>query len=437
VTASGFAAVLDQWAARQPDKVAVVDDADRVTYAELARRVEGQAASLRAGEVVCTQLPNRIDAVVACFAANRAGAVHSPIVPTLGTREAEAVTAQVAGLDRRGAGPDAVAVVLWTSGTTAGPKGVLHSTATLSAELRAMAEFHRLGADEVFVMPAPVAHVSGLLYGVLLPIWLGATSVLLERWSPETFLAAVERERGTFCGGPPTFLQGAVDAPDLDRYDVSSLRIFPTGGADVPPDLIRRAIDRLGVRTGRGYGSSEFPSVTSSAGPDEPLERRLHTEGRPIGANQVQVRDGEIWARGPELFLGYVDGSEEIDGDGWFRTGDLGEVDDEGYLTVTGRLKDVIIRKGEKISAPELEALLATHPAIADVAVVAEPDPERGELACAVVVAATGAAPPTVADLAAFLADRGVARWKAPERVRLVEVLPRTASGKVQKHLLR
>jgi cyclohexanecarboxylate-CoA ligase len=431
-----WAAILEGWAARQPDKMAVVDDEHRLTYAELALRVEREAASLRAGEVVCTQLPNRVDAVVACLAASKAGAVHSPIVATLGPREVEAITAEVGGLDPRGTGPDAVAVVLWTSGTTAGPKGVLHSTSTLLAECRSISEFHRLTADEVFVMPAPVAHVSGLLYGVLVPVLLGATSVLLERWSPETFLAAVERERGTFCGGPPTFLQGAVDAPDLDRYDVSSLRIFPTGGADVPPDLVQRAIDRLGVRTGRGYGSSEFPSVTSSAGPDETLERRLHTEGRPIGANQITVRDGEIWARGPELFLGYLDGSEEIDADGWFRTGDLGVIDDAGYLTVTGRLKDVIIRKGEKISAPELEALLTGHPAIDDVAVIAEPDPERGELACAVLVVAPGRPPPTVADLAGFLADRGLARWKAPERVRVVDALPRTASGKVQKHLL-
>jgi cyclohexanecarboxylate-CoA ligase len=433
---TSFAAVLERWAARQPDKVAVVDDHDRLTYGELARRVERDAALLHAGEVVFTQLPNRVDAVVACLAASRAGAVHSPIVATLGSHEKDAIEAQVGALDPRGAGPDAISVVLWTSGTTAGPKGVLHSTTTLAAECRSISDFHRLTGDEVFVMPAPVAHISGLLYGVLVPIWLGATSVLIERWSPETFLAAVEREGGTFCGGPPTFLQGAVDAPDLDRYDLSSLRIFPTGGADVPPDLIRRAIDRLGVRTGRGYGSSEFPSITSSAGPDESIERRIHTEGRPIGANQVALRDGEIWARGPELFLGYVDGSEEIDADGWFRTGDLGVLDEAGYLTVTGRLKDVIIRKGEKISGPEVEALLADHPAIAEVAVVAEPDPERGELACAVVVVAAGCAPPTVADLATFLADRGLARWKAPERVRVVDALPRTASGKVQKHLL-
>ena len=432
-----WADVLERWAARQPEKVAVIDDEHRLTYAELARRVEQEAAALGKGEVVCTQLPNRVDAVVACFAASKAGAVHSPIVATLGSHEVDAITAQVRHLDTRGAGPDAVALVLWTSGTTAGPKGVLHSTTTLMAECESISRFHRLTADEVFVAPAPVAHISGLLYGVMVPMWLGATSVLIERWSPEEFLAAVERERGTFCGGPPTFLQGAVDAPDLDRYDVSSLRIFPTGGADVPPDLIQRAIDRLGVRTGRGYGSTEFPSITSSAGPDEVLEQRVHTEGRPIGANQVHVRDGEIWAKGPELFLGYVDGSEEIDADGWFRTGDLGELDDAGYLTIAGRLKDVIIRKGEKISAPEVEAALAAHPAVVDVAVVAEPDPERGELACAVIVVAAGNAPPTVADLATFLADRGLARWKAPERVRVVDALPRTASGKVQKHLLR
>jgi cyclohexanecarboxylate-CoA ligase len=292
----------------------------------------------------------------------------------------------------------------------------------------------------VFVMPSPVAHVSGLLYGVLLPIWLGATSVLMPVWDPGRFLELVEAEGGTFCGGATPFLQGVVDHTDLARYDTSSLRLFPCGGADVPPELIRRAIAQLGVRSGRGYGSTEFPSITSSAGPDEPEDKRAETDGLPIGANRVRVRDGEIEAQGPELFLGYRDPSLDRDAftaDGWFRTGDLGELDDEGYLTVTGRLKDIVIRSGEKLSAREVEDLLHEHPLVRAVAVVAVPDPRTGERACACVVPHDAAHSPTLEELGEFLLARGISRRKLPEQLELVATLPMTASGKVKKHELR
>src|SRR5207249_6089579 len=205
-----------------------------------------------------------------------------------------------------------------TSGTTAEPKGVLHSTATLAAECRATIGYHGLGTGDVLVMPSPVGHISGLLYGILLPSLLGATSVLMEVWDPERFCALVERERGTFSAGATPFLRDVVDLPTLGRFDLRSLRLFPCGGAEVPPELIRRAIRRLGVRSGRGYGSTEFPSITSSAGPDVPDDKRATTDGTTIGPNRIELRDadgrpvpagseGEIWARGPELCLGYRD----------------------------------------------------------------------------------------------------------------------------------
>jgi cyclohexanecarboxylate-CoA ligase len=458
-----FAAVLGDWARRQPSTTAVVEDAQRLTYAELDGRVGALAADLQRrgvepGDVVSSQLPNGIASMVLCFATGRVGAIHNPIIPIYREREVGFIRAQadpavfladadeVLGVEPASTGapaaadPDAPRFLLYTSGSSADPKGVLHSDRTLLAECSAQAAYHRMGTDEVFVMPSPVAHVSGLLYGILLPVLLGATSVLMPAWDAGRFLELVEAEGGTFCGGATPFLQGVVDHPDLERYDVSSLRLFPCGGADVPPDLIRRAMARLGIRSGRGYGSTEFPSITSSAGPDEPADKRAETDGRPIGENQVRIRDGEIQARGPELFLGYRDPALDADAftaDGWFRTGDAGVLDGDGYLTVTGRLKDIVIRQGEKISAREIEDLLGGHPKVGAVAVVAVPDDRTGERACAFVVPREPTDAPALAELCKFLVEQQLSRRKLPEQLEIVDGLPMTASGKVNKHDLR
>jgi cyclohexanecarboxylate-CoA ligase len=459
-----FALTLRRWAARQPGKTAVVDDTRRLTYAELDALVDAVAATLQhrgvgCGDVVSSQLANRIESMVLCFAAARIGAVHNPIVTTHRERELGFIRHQAASAlfvddpdddaltGEPGLHPRPVAVdvgaprfLLYTSGSTADPKGVLHSDATLLAECAAQARYHGLTDDEVFVMPSPVAHVSGLLYGVLLPVWLGATSVLMPVWDPGRFLELVESEHGTFCGGAPTFLQDIVDHRDLTSYETSSLRLFPCGGADVHPELIRRAIARFDLRSGRGYGSTEFPSITSSSGPDEPEIKRAETDGRPIGANRVRIRDGQIEARGPELFLGYQDPSLDHDAfttDGWFRTGDLGELDGDGYLRVSGRLKDIVIRSGEKVSARELEDLLHEHPLVRAVAVVAVPDARTGERACACVVPHDASHPPTLEELGDFLLALGVSRRKLPEQIETMASLPLTASGKVNKQELR
>ncbi|MGH9111292.1 MAG: AMP-binding protein [Acidimicrobiales bacterium] len=465
---SAFALALARTAQTSPGKLAVADDARRLTYAQLDDLVDRVAAALRArgvetGDVVTSQLPNGVEALALCLAANRIDAVHNPVVGIYRSHEIDFIRGQAASslfVDRPddelfdapaapaatvapaapSRAPDAPRFLLYTSGSTSQPKGVLHSDRTLAAECAAQASYHELTQHEVFVMPSPVAHISGLLYGVLLPIWLGGTSVLMARWDPGHFLELVESQRGTFSGGAPPFLQGVADHPHLDRFDASSLRVFPCGGADVPPDLIRRARRRLGVRTGRGYGSTEFPSVTSAAGPGEPEDRRAETDGRPVGANLVRVVDGEIQARGAELFLGYQDAAldaEAFTEDGWFRTGDLGELDAEGYLTVTGRLKDVIVRSGEKISARELEDLLARHPKVASVAVIARPDERTGERGCAFVVPTEAHDAPTLDELGSFLADVGLSLRKLPEELELTDALPMTAAGKVDKAALR
>jgi cyclohexanecarboxylate-CoA ligase len=504
-----FSATLAQIAATRPEKTAVVDDRQRVSYRaldELATAGAERLAALgvRSGEVVSSLLPNRAEAVALFFAVNRLGAILNPIVPIYGAREIRFILQQtesacVVAADRfrgvdfaallarlrpdiaslravitdaeemfgkeagpvasgrwpvrqrhDGVHPNRVSVILYTSGTTAEPKGVLHSDNTLLAECFNTVRYHRLADDEVFVMPSPVSHISGLLYGIMLPVVLGGTSVLMETWDAEQFLALVERERGTYSAGATPFLQGVVESPHLDRYDLRSLRRFPCGGADVPPELIRRAM-RLGIRSGRGYGSTEFPSITSSAGPDVPDGKRAETDGAPVPPSEIVLRDadgrpvaagseGEIWARGPELCLGYRDpglNREAFDANGFFRTGDLGVVDADGYLTITGRVKDIIIRRGEKFSAKEIEDLLFEHPKVRAVAVVPIPDPAVGERVCAVVVPARADDPPDLAELGQYLTSRELSRRKLPERLELVAELPTTASGKVMKHVLK
>jgi cyclohexanecarboxylate-CoA ligase len=497
-----FSAELARIAATSPDQTAVVDDRVRLSYAELDRATSAVARGLlarglRPGETLSSILPNRAEAVVLFYAASRIGLVLNPIIPIYGARELrfilrQAESAAVVVAPQRGTDhlavvnrlcpelphlrhvwmvgdrytlpveseapapmppvdPNAVSCILYTSGTTADPKGVLHSNNTLLAECRAMVRYHGLSAGEVFIMPSPVGHISGLLYGVMLPVVLGATSVLMERWEPRRFLELTQQHRGTYSAGATPFLQGVVDAPELAAFDVSSLRLFPCGGADVPPELIRRAIQRLGVRSGRGYGSTEHPSITSSAGPDVPDVKRATTDGAPIGDNEIELRDlagrpvvcgeeGEIWSRGSELFLGYRDATlnaDAFDERGFFRSGDLGVLDADGYLTITGRRKDIIIRRGEKISAKELEDLLHEHPKVGAVAVIPSADAQVGERICAVVVPAGADCIPTLAELVAFLEMKEVSRRKLPERLEIVDALPLTASGKVLKHVLR
>ncbi|MGH7895878.1 MAG: AMP-binding protein, partial [Candidatus Binatia bacterium] len=304
-------------------------------------------------------------------------------------------------------------------------------------------------ADTV-LMPSPLTHISGIAHALLVPAVFGTTSVLMDRWEPGAGLALIAAERVTYMVGAPTFLRDLARHPDLAAHDVWRFRLFSCGGADVDPALVREAADRLGCVAKRVYGSSEFPTITT-CGPNDPPARRVETEGRPIGAAEIRLVDdggapvgrgheGEILARGPECFLGYRDAALNVDAftdDGWHRTGDLGVLDADGYLRITGRKKDIIIRKGENISAREVEELAATHPAIAEVAVVGVPDPAAGEIACAVVRPRAGAAAPSLTELTTHLLACGLSKRKLPEQLVIVEDFPRTASGKILKRTLR
>jgi len=328
----------------------------------------------------------------------------------------------------------------------ADPKGVLHSDETLLAEARSLGPVHSFTAEDCVLMPSPLTHISGIVHALLVPAVFGTASVLMERWNAGEALALIAAERVTYMVGAPTFLRELAQHPAATR----ALRLFSCGGADVDPTLVREAAARLGCVAKRVYGSTEFPTVTTT-GPDDPPERRIDSEGRPIGANEIRLVDedgepvatgseGEILARGPECFLGYGDAAldaEAFTPDGWFRTGDLGTLDTAGYLRITGRRKDIIIRKGENISAREVEDLIAAHPAVAEVAVVGLPDAAAGEIVCAVVRARPSTRPPSLAELAAHLTALGLSRRKLPERLEVVEDLPRTASGKILKRALR
>ena len=456
---------------------------------------------VRRGDVVAMQLPNWWEALAVHFAILRLGAVSNPVMPILRERDMSYVLEQggarvlVSAADYRGfdhgalalhlaeqlpalehvvtvrgrrsgaldladlwAGASAVpadsgrsaddpVVLLYTSGTEAKPKGAVHSHNTLGYENRTMIELYRLSTDDVVWAPSPIAHITGVLFAFHLPVMLRAPVVLQDVWDAERALALIEAERCSFVVAATPFLHGITYSPEQPRSDTSSLRTFVCGGADVPPALIRDAGEALGVRAVRLYGSTEIPTLTGSSA-EASLEQRATTDGRPIADAGVRIVDDEgqdaavgepglILARGAEAMLGYLGADvQPFDAEGWLDTGDLGYLDAEGYVTIVGRRKDIILRGGENISAKEVEDLLYAHPGIAEVAVVAVPDPRLTERACAVVVPRPGAVV-DLASIVAFLEVQSIARQKFPERLEIVNELPKTPTGKIQKFRLR
>jgi cyclohexanecarboxylate-CoA ligase len=342
--------------------------------------------------------------------------------------------------------PDERAVLMYTSGTTAEPKGVQHSHRTLLAEATSpVYTLNGPGARHLGLFPP--GHMAGLL-SLLRILLLGTPTVIMQAWDATLAGKLIDRHAVTACGGAPVQLSGLLDIQASGTARLRTLREFLTGAAPVPPSMIRRA-DAAGITAFRSYGSSEHPTVTAGTIAD-PLSPRAETDGRLLPGNQVRLVDaggrdvpdgqqGEILTRGPELFTGYTDQplNEAAFLPGrWFRTGDIGRIDAGGHLTVTDRLKDIIIRGGENISAKEVEDLLVTHPAVADVAVIPVPDPALGERVCAVVVARPGFTF-DIEQAREHFATAGAARQKTPEVVVLVDELPRTPAGKVRKDVLR
>jgi acyl-CoA synthetase (AMP-forming)/AMP-acid ligase II len=341
------------------------------------------------------------------------------------------------------------AVIGWTSGTTGSPKGVLLDHRALCAETRWHMAPMLNGLSRRLASTSPVSHVTGMLVSVLVPPLLGREVHLLDFWDPARVLDLMTAHSLSAGTGAPLFLSSLIDDPMCTQAHHALIHASSLGGAAVRPELVTRA-DALGIVAMRGYGCTEHPSI-SLGDVSHTLAHRAYSDGRLCEGVEVRVVDegggnvaagepGEVLSRGPDLFCGYTDVSLNDDAfdAGWYRTGDIGRLDDEGYLTIVDRKKDIIIRSGMNISAAEVEAALTTMPQIADIAVVAAPDPKTGEHACAFIRTAPGCAAPTVAQMREHLTRAGMAKYKWPEEIRLqVDDFPRTAAGKVRKADLR
>ncbi|MFJ9906756.1 class I adenylate-forming enzyme family protein [Streptomyces sp. NPDC101152] len=478
--------LVERRARLTPDRPVFLQDDRALTFGDLRARAERVAAGLydmgvRPGTVVAWQLPTRIETALLSFALARLGAVQTPVIPFYRDREvgfalreskAEyfAVPGTWRGFDhtemarRLGAkgifeayddlphGDPAVLPpppaegtsvrwIYWTSGTTSDPKGVLHTDRSLIAGGSCLAHALRLSADDVGSMAFPYAHIAGPDYTVMLLLY-GFPAVMFEQFALPDALAGYRRHGVTVAGGSTAFYSMflAEQRKQPGTKVIPTLRLLAGGGAPKPPEVYHAVVREMGVQLTHGYGMTEVPMITMGA-PDDTVENLATTEGRPPEGMEIRVVDGEVRLRGEAVCQGYLDPAqtaEAFDAEGFLRTGDLGFVKDSGHLVLTGRLKDVIIRKGENISAKEIEDLLAAHPAVGDVAVIGLPDAERGERVCAVVERAPGAEELTLPAVTSYLRAEGLSVHKLPEQLEVVDALPRGETlRKVLKYKLR
>jgi cyclohexanecarboxylate-CoA ligase len=343
---------------------------------------------------------------------------------------------------------NSLAEVMFTSGTTGEPKGVMHTWNTLIASTRGFAERLELNPQDVIFMGSPLAHQTGFLWGSVLPIFLGATVVLLDVWNPERAVALMAQEKATFSVAAPTFLTDILAVHEKGNTQVSSLRTFLLAGAPVPRILVELAAEKLGVRIASAWGMTEvaLPTITR---PTDSVDKVAGSDGAPLDGTEIRIvgangeiqgtgQEGRLEARGAFNFIGYLKRPElyATDHDGWFDTGDLAFIDADGYVRITGRTKDIVIRGGENIPVVEVENALYRHPAIADVAVIAVPDARLGERACACVTLNEGCNL-GFEEMVTFLAEAGLTKTYFPERLEIIAEMPRTGSGKIQKYQLR
>jgi cyclohexanecarboxylate-CoA ligase len=467
---------------------------------------------VRPGDVVSFQLPNWIEWIVVHFAASRIGAISNPLIPIYRRREVSfmvglarskviVVPSRFRGFDYVGMvdelrpvwpdlahvlvvdggpgegtqsweafmatpfeqrrdpailptlrpDPNAVTLLIFTSGTTGEPKGVMHTHNTVVAANNPLPTRLGITADTVFHMASTLAHLTGFLYGARLNVQNGATCVLQDVWDASRFVELVTEYGINYTSAATPFLHDTVNAPNLAGHDLSSLVRFCCMGAPIPRALLREAKLKLpGMIVLGGWGQSENGLVTLGV-PGDPEEKIITTDGYPWPGMQLRTIDfagdpvpagqeGRLQVKGPTLFVGYAERLQMtragFEGD-WFDTGDLAELDGDGYVNITGRTKDVIIRGGENIPVSYVENVLHEHPQIAAAAVVATPDPRLQERACACVVLRSDAESLTFEELQQFLAAKGVAKQYWPERLELLAELPKTPSGKIRKVELR
>ena len=472
-------------------------------YRALAEEVAAGLVSLgvHSGHVVSWQLPSTLEAAVLMAALCRLGVRQNPIIPILRRAEVGLITSQVGcrwlivpgvhrgfdhvamareAIDGRdcvivdashydgdselslpradptGLPPvaDAAGAVRWyfySSGTTATAKGAMHTDTSVMASSVAQISYIGLQEDDLFPVPFPVTHIGGVMM-LTAYLRIGARLLFLETFDPVTSPELMADRGATLLGSATPFFHAYLGAQRRhgDAPLFPKLRQLQAGGAPITPELNAECIRVFGTPIYNQWGLTEFPAATS-LGVDDAPEKFNGTVGRMAPGTEIKTIafdghitapgvEGELWVRGPQRCLGYVDASldaDAFDAEGYFRTGDLGVIDDDGFVRITGRLKDIIIRNGENLSAQEIEDVLSEHPAVGDVAVVGVPDEVAGERACAIVVLASGHHTLTIADLAEHCQARGLARQKIPERLELRPELPRNPMGKVLKHVLR
>lgn len=345
---------------------------------------------------------------------------------------------------------DELAAVLFTSGTEGLPKGVMLTHNNILASERAYCARLNLTWQDVFMMPAPLGHATGFLHGVTAPFLIGARSVLLDIFTPDACLALLEQQRCTCMLGATPFVYDLLNVLEKQPADLSALRFFLCGGTTIPKKVARECQQR-GIKLLSVYGSTES-SPHAVVNLDDPLSRFMHTDGYAAAGVEIKVVDdarktlppgceGEEASRGPNVFMGYFDEPEltarALDEEGWYYSGDLCRMDEAGYIKITGRKKDIIVRGGENISSREVEDILLQHPKIHDACVVAMSDERLGERSCAYVVLKAPHHSLSLEEVVAFFSRKRVAKYKYPEHIVVIEKLPRTTSGKIQKVLLR
>jgi len=478
----------------------------RLSYGQLNERVAAVASTLTElgvsrGDVVAFQLPNWWEFVAVYLACVRIGAAANPLMPIFRHRElafmlaladskvfiapaqfrgfdhatlARTLARDIPGLQHvllvggkngdafetrlaraaaksayaSGAAlkPNDVTQLLYTSGTTGEPKGVMHTSNTLLGTIRKFAERMEVrGSDAVF-MPSPLAHQLGFAYGILMTQIMGIPLVLLDVWNPASAADLIERHRPTFTFAATPFLADLANFPGLAERRLDSLRLFVSSGAPIPPAVVQATQERLGVTVATCWGMTECCSVTITPPSGYKV---LESDGCALDGEEVRIVDergaevphgveGTLQIRGAALFVGYLKRPQlyALDPDGWFDTGDLARMDDEGYIRICGRKKDIVIRGGENIPVIEVESALYRMPEIADVAIVAMPDPRLVERACAFVTLRPGRSL-TLERLRQHLAAEEISKHFWPERLEIIDEMPRTPTGKIQKFVLR
>jgi acyl-CoA synthetase (AMP-forming)/AMP-acid ligase II len=456
-------------------------------------------AGIGSGTLVTWQLPSRIDSVVVSAALARLDAVQCPVLHLYREKElgfvmrhtgaefvivpgtwkgfdyAEMATGLAAQMDpsptvlsvselvegdpstlppapAHADGEEPVRWIYSTSGTTSDPKGVQHTDATLIAGGRGLADALQMTAEDVGSIAFPYAHIAGPDYLVMM-LLTGMSAAIVEAFMPADAIAFYRRNGVTMAGGATAFYQMFLAAQREQPGEpiIPTLRALSGGGAPLPPELFREVRDEMGIDICHGYGMTEIPMITQGS-PTDSEDQLAHTTGKPVtgavvrivtedGAEAPAGVDGEVRVKGPMVTKGYTNPeltAEAFDDDGWFRTGDVGHVRPDGHIVLTGRLKDIIIRKGENISAKEIEDLLYAHPKVGDVAVIGLPDRERGERVCAVVERTADGEDLTFDEMVAYLGEQGLTRFKTPEQLEVVDALPRNETlRKVLKYQLR